>query len=846
MSIIFKGFILASAPSYGMALVVPDSDSAPGVKPVLAATLPIADAAVGACVQSLYPTGTAVICRADSNGSPVCAIISAANDAVNTKKTPNLFKSLYNITEASATDQKSEDALIDTFIQSIRQYWHNRSEGVDRDALPGDIDIVDINGLTGLHVGRDVATLRGATLARIDVSGITEEARISGIAVHTDTPATESVKSTRLSVDNVAVSSSEAFGLKEGPVLKKEGDLYKAVADSAIPLYRLQSIAGEAAAGKEEIVVDFPHTSNVHAPDTEPSVLSRVRRALSGDLSEASALGIRSVKTPFVQALQQLGYGKIPTHAETFSDLRTQYKYEAAGDEEDKDTQSDTLNAAIDKPLLGLLSEDYSNKLKKALAGDGLAVASKESSIYSRIAAKEGVSLDAAPDRMFGELSGPATGAEYPLPKQITLTDPVTGKSHTYFASESFISQEPDGSILICDGYGSEIRMSGGNIYISSALDTFIRPGRDLSAMVPGHQSYNSQKSCTINSTDSVYVRAVGDLKMGAGSGQDEEKRKGSVVIDCMSKNPVDGIILQTKSQLTATGANVYIGRNTAATQSGESVTEPSSAGSVIIDAGANGAIVERSIVHTVESGDVSIGAVQGDRKNPALLKVADSRISLYAQQVHAPAAFTLAKMDKPPTMSVWGYGGELKDVSISVQTGGGSIFTPKSLIVIGDVKVDGSMIVNEGINTKAIAAVSAMGQIDERRADLVFNKTSNNAVATQDARVDGSYRKAATRALYCDLFLSTHKFWFPQTYEDVYTTTFPGMRWQINTLTYKTEDIYSTWAEDYVKNDANEDTACYPGVSVWQNADITQGTDRKQKLSNGYITNTRNKKGTK
>ena len=53
------------------------------------------------------------------------------------------------------------------------------------------------------------------------------------------------------------------------------------------------------------------------------------------------------------------------------------------------------------------------------------------------------------------------------LPPYIEVTDATTGNIVRYYNSASILSMEPDGSIVISDGYGSEIRMSGGNIYIS-------------------------------------------------------------------------------------------------------------------------------------------------------------------------------------------------------------------------------------------------------------------------------------------------------------------------------------------------------------------------------------------
>lgn len=57
----------------------------------------------------------------------------------------------------------------------------------------------------------------------------------------------------------------------------------------------------------------------------------------------------------------------------------------------------------------------------------------------------------------------------------------------------SCITQEPDGSIVLRDTWGSQIRMSGGNIYISSANDTILMPCRNLSGIVGQSLLLNTQ-----------------------------------------------------------------------------------------------------------------------------------------------------------------------------------------------------------------------------------------------------------------------------------------------------------------------------------------------------------------
>lgn len=102
------------------------------------------------------------------------------------------------------------------------------------------------------------------------------------------------------------------------------------------------------------------------------------------------------------------------------------------------------------------------------------------------------------------------------------MKDTYTGKTKRIYKCTSFITQEEDGSILIKDGWGSEIRMSGGNIYISSALDTFIRPGRDCIGLVPRRLELDANGAAVIAAKKSVKVASESNLYLSSAvSGED-------------------------------------------------------------------------------------------------------------------------------------------------------------------------------------------------------------------------------------------------------------------------------------------------------------------------------------
>lgn len=141
----------------------------------------------------------------------------------------------------------------------------------------------------------------------------------------------------------------------------------------------------------------------------------------------------------------------------------------------------------------------------------------------------------------------------YDLPDTIDIKDPHTGNVYTYFKSTSGFRQDPDGSLVLYDGYGSEIRMVRGNIIISSAIDTIIRPGRDIHTMAGRHTAIVSQKDVTVHSsTSDVMIKGDHDVSILAGLTED-----GGILLDDRGDR---GILIRAKSNASVTGKDVFVG----------------------------------------------------------------------------------------------------------------------------------------------------------------------------------------------------------------------------------------------------------------------------------------------
>lgn len=78
-----------------------------------------------------------------------------------------------------------------------------------------------------------------------------------------------------------------------------------------------------------------------------------------------------------------------------------------------------------------------------------------------------------------------------------------------YYKTRSLIKQLDNGGILIEDGWGSQIRMEGGHVTITSPLDIIVQPGRSLIGMAPNDVIMRAG-----NSLDAT--AAKGDLRLKA------------------------------------------------------------------------------------------------------------------------------------------------------------------------------------------------------------------------------------------------------------------------------------------------------------------------------------------
>lgn len=831
---VFMATVIEVLADAGGAVVLPNGSPVNDQNALIVATLPYNDAALGAAVYPMYSAGSTVLCcKPSGKCSDIVYIVGSINIALDPRIDGFLSHKLYNVEDIAQADKmfSADWALLEKLCPNRKHTWlRDRSHGVSGDAIAGDLDILDKTGYNGLHIGRLMSQLKGSALSFVDISLTDNAIRLVGDSVAQHTLLHETMIADSYKVSNTAISSSEAFGVRSGGCVRETDKGLQLVEDTAIPLYRIQHMEGAVVDGVEDNILGFSKDADVsrHDADNEPPVLAKRRQALSGELTDASAYGILSVKSPFISAAMQLGYGKKPAEGgdnAVFDDLREPFSEASpqAGESTPVDVDRKVTDAALNKLIDTLLAGDYKDALLKIMASRGFSISSKDASVLPK----------AASDKTIG---GVCDGSEYPLPDTITLKDPVTGAEKTYFASMSFISQEPDGSICLCDGYGSEIRMSRGNIYISPALDCFIRPGRDMSVMAARHQSYNSQETCSINTAEAMFIRAEKDMKIGGATGGD-----GIVILEsgntAVSKDK--GLVIRSLSDASFTvSSGMYIGRNRHVLTNDTTLDANATAGTIVIDAGAKGALYTKGSSMTMDTGvfvACANNATWQDGGTGCAIIMTPTYMYLNTPSVVVPGNLTLARPGTHDYVYVE-RGGKSVHVDTGAQGSNFGIQADGDLFITGNMKINGQGIFTSGVYSTTVCGIGEYRNIEkapkESRADIekkrLFEYPDGVVVKPADTL------KGIAGSAYQNYYVTENAFKFPYTY-NVNCPIMPGMVWQENSK-QQGNIMGDAWNEPYIR-----DTACYPGIDVWSRQVIsTRGYHTNTPVQDGYRTNTR------
>ena len=429
------------------------------------------------------------------------------------------------------------------------------------------------------------------------------------------------------------------------------------------------------------------------------------------------------------------------------------------------------------------------------------------------------------------------TGSETydPLPPTLELTDPKTGQTKVYFASNSFLKFQPDGSIVLADGYGSEIRMYRGNIYISPKADLICNPGRDSMVMAGRNLALKGNKHVTLNSsTSDVLIKADKHMRvLGGASGE------GYLTIENRCYDPANGgIIVRGGDSLGLTAKNIYMGLS-----SGKDVTagalEVDATGAMVINA-SKGSLNMNGATIQATGNEVTLAGHSGPA-GASILSMTGGQTTVNTRNmvVSSEAGIHVGPVESAMEVQVPNADGSSTTVTGAVSGTPSTIMVDGSAAMSGSLVAQGQVVSNTGVYARqggfvnADPTYSGMNIRDEGFTPITVETAQTNQVQNSE-QVWASMASGVGQAHV----LTGQRFKYPTSQElgiNPATYNLPGMRWQafMNDAT--------VWVEKELVDPVDQSTTMvYPGKEAWTQGTITVGlTDNPDKsLNDSYVIN--------
>lgn len=726
------------------------------------------------------------------------------------------------MTDAFASTKKLEKTLRDI------------SFGAPNDVFAG--DMYEYGPLhTFLTVCASKAAVGASPMAMVEAFAFHDKVRITARSLEDRSMTVESGREIDEDAVNYyerrAISESEGLGaVGEGapaPMQEAEddGSIELAEADAGqLGVFRHTALAGKIADGEYEALVRPVEEGAIHTseePETVPVGMVRVRKTYDGRHETRAAGGIDHVKSLFIPVPEQTkphdaeAFDAIPEAEEAYErrsavDLGGAFSPFSAVEEANEVDEDEAKNR---NSIVRARSDHWRSMTREQLAEQ-----------YPDLEVED------APRKL--DLMD-SDASFYEEPPSVEIEDPVTLLQRKVYALESIIRQQPDGTVVISDGHGSEIRMFRGRISISPAADLELRPGRDCIELVPRRKVVNAGEEVQIVSNEGkVRVKAETDVDVLAGN----SGNLGRILLETRTPELTDtektGIHIKTQATLFMTGHDVYMGLNPPGDVDedlGGFARE--NAGTIAIDArlGKIGLFGQDLYGHMLGSATLSsrgsVLALQGGNAtliaNTGLLGVGQLQMSTIKGVAAIPRSYFAA-------------GGSESDFIEAPQNPG--------LKIAGDILATGSVLIN---GTLAASSVNAKNAAFENATDesgmytsAAFNPTIE--IEPFDASVvalaSDSFQ-AAVPQNWGDAGLLGAHFQFDKPPE-VSTQNFEMqlMRWQ---MMLQAGGNAVTWSQKAVRDIDGDDTFAYPGHGT---ESTTKGPINGGKLGkktfNEYIVN--------
>lgn len=602
--------------------------------------------------------------------------------------------------------------------------------------------------------------------------------------------------------DRKAINEKEGLGSVNGggaPFEEATDGTIDNIEADQLGVFRHTGLTGLIADGEIESIVRPVEEAAIHTtenPTDTPVGMVRVRKTYDGRHETRAAGGIDHVKSLFIPVPEQ-------TKQHDKEAFESTPEFEEAYERRSADAMGGTFSPFAAAYEANETDEDEAKTL------NGITRSRPE---YWRSLTREqlaeqypGVEAVDAPRKL--DKIGPGD-PYYDEPPSVDVEDPVTGLQKRLYALESIIRQQPDGTVIISDGHGSEIRMYRGRISISPAADLELRPGRDCLEWVPRRKVINAGEEVQIAAnTGKVRIKADTDVDiMAANSG------KGRVLLESRGKELADptntGIHLKTPASLHMTGDDIYMGINPPETTPAEADATGFArerTGTISIDArqGNIGMFGQDLYGHMLGGLSVSSpGAVLGLRGGTATLIANTTLLGTGSLQMSTiKGAATIPR-------GYYAAGGQESDFIEAPQN--------PSFKIAGDILATGSVLLNGTLAAASVnAKTAAFENADKKYSGLWTQEAYNPTVKVDPFNAQGLadawpsfYAGSPTGWSDAGLLGAHFEFDKPPAIDQTNFET-QLMRWQ---LMLQASGSESAWRQNSVKDIDGEDTYAYPG----------------------------------
>ena len=785
---VIRGIVQFSIPSLGVVYVRP-IEGAP-FDQTLICSMQTSGGYFGSTIFNAPQTGQLVLVYKYTDTGK-CCIVACANN--NTQERSQLFNTANSIHNYPWTVVQSNSLLTKKCLGKIDNLTfgdlQTDANGVPCDIVAGDLYIGDKTG-GGLFVGKSQLLLKSGQLCAIQLDAVHKKIvqtylQRQAISLHS-----YQKESPNASIKLRAASVDQQFGRKSGtktPIYSAkqaaQGTLQLTKVTDTASLFRQQSVSGSAYNGAIQLIVLPDNKQQVYTVGTSYPCVYLQSKSYTGDY-KLRAQSICSVKSASIRAPQYTQNTK----------LQLAYKKPSIN-------TVDIQTASIDAPLF---LQDHFDESQVALSQQQARYMLQDGFYTFPTTLQDSLDWKDGQDQTQQYLA---------QPKHAQLYDAATEQTHTLYKNTSFIQQAPDGSIFIKDGWGSQIRMSRGNIILSSALDTFIRPGRDCIELVPRLKQITTNGPAVISAKGSIKLGAQKDVKIASALSGGQ----GSTVLQNRTRNlnsQNSGVVIRSNADMSITASrDMYIGLNDKTSQNAKDQVTPSP-GTLMIDGG-NVLTINCTQAIKFTAGQVQMFGHNGDRGSG--IAVSPGRIAMVSPSIDVDSMLRIGQYANNAQIDY--LGGTLSLVGASVYgiqlTG---FIDCKQLVARQYITTLGNVIGG----MYATVQDQPQQQIYKLRPQSIRTLRDNYGKDLKLQMSDVQNIQFVTVSCYADSFICDRQFHFLSSQQLGFSAyTMPGMCWQQNkqsSVRFQPIKQTATGQQTY--------TASYPGSKLWQDAVLTTVVD--------------------